>query len=201
MPLEKRVNWARIGSRVAGLALALGLAAGLAAQAVPANAAIAPASVSAHAAGGRAVAFRQAIAIPAGSRHVAGSAHGVAYSITTAKASPQTSPPCTLTVYDPYWYGGDNNNYVQASAYVICDERVSTISVTVALFSGETTYTLLGEATTTVDNTNGVFGVYNYEIYAYGYYLTCAIGAAGANLNYNVPEGCSFPATYISWLT
>jgi hypothetical protein len=196
MPLPKRVNWARIGNRVAGLALAVGLTAALAAQAVPASAATAPA----HAAGGRAVAFRQAIVIPAGSRHVAGSAHGVAYAITTAKASPQASPPCTLTVYDPYWYGGDNNNYVQASAFVECDETVTTVSVTVALFSGASPYPLLGEATTTVDNTSDVFGVYNYEIYAYGSYITCAIGAAGANLNYNVPESCS-PSTYISWLT
>ena len=146
MPLEKRVNWAGIGSRVAGLALALGLAAGLAAQAVPASAAIAPAPMSAHAAGGRAVAFRQAIVIPTGSRHVVGSADGVAYSITTAKASPQTSPPCTLTVYDPYWYGGSTGNYVQASAYVECDERVTTVSVTVALFSESRPILRMGEA-------------------------------------------------------
>ena len=39
-----------------------------------------------------------------------------------------------------------------------------------------------------------------HVISGFGYYTTCAIGAAGADLNYNAPEQCSAP-TYISWLT
>ena len=118
MPLDKQVRRAGRGSRAAGLALVLGLAAGFVAQAAPSERSHSRhATVCARPPGGRAVAFRQTIVIPAGSRRVAGSAQGVAYSITPAKVSPQTSPPCTLTVYNPYWFGESNaDNFVQASA-------------------------------------------------------------------------------------
>ena len=123
------------------------------------------------------------------------------YSITRTKASPQTSP-CTVTVYNPYWFAeGYNENYVQASAYVFCNTgRLSAISVTAILYSGVSPYTELGYATTTADNTNGVFGMYNYEIYQYGYYMSGGLGYAGSPVNQNVPERMS-PSTWISWPT
>lgn len=199
MSLIKQAR-ARKGSRAAGLAVVLGLVAGLVAQAVPSSAATAAPRLSAHAPGGRTVAFRKTIVIPAGSRHVAGSARGVAYAITRAKVSPQTSP-CTLTVYDPYWFAESNaDNFVQASAVLACDERVTTISVTPALYSGVSPYPLLGYATSTVDNTSEVFGEYNYQVYEFGYYISGAIGSAGSPLNYSAPEQYSSD-TYISWLT
>lgn len=149
---------------------------------------------------GRTVAFRRTVLVPAGSRSVAGSAPGVTYSITLANISSQTSP-CTLTTYNPYWFAESNaDNFVQASAYISCDERVAQISVTAALYSGVSPYSLLGDATTTADNTNGVFGVYNYQIYGYGYYITGAVGYAGSPLYYSAPEQYS-PITYISWPT
>jgi hypothetical protein len=174
--------------------------AGFVAQAIPSTGAAVAAPLSAHAPGGRAVAFRQAIIMPAGSQRVAGSTHGVSYSITRTKASQQTSP-CTLTVYDPYWFGSSPNNYVQASAYLFCNAgRLTQISVTAVLYSGVSPYSLLGYATTTADDTNGVFGVYNYQVYQYGYYITGGVGYAGSPLDQNIPEQTS-PDTWISWPT
>jgi hypothetical protein len=187
-------------SVMAILGAAMGCPAAHAATSITSTGAAAAAPLSAHAAGGRVVAFRQTIIIPAGSQQIAGSTHGVSYSITRAEASQQTSP-CSLTVYDPYWFGTDGENFVQASAYVICNTgRLTQISVTAGLYSGVSPYTLLGYATTTADETNGVFGVYNYQIYQYGYYITGGAGYAGSPLDQNVPEQTS-PDTWISWPT
>jgi hypothetical protein len=89
---------------------------------------------------------------------------------------------------------------VQASAFISCDETVTQITVLAALYSGVSPYSRLGYATTTADNTSDVFGVYNYEISGYGWYITGGVGAAGSPLNYTSPEGFS-PNTYISWPT
>jgi hypothetical protein len=140
---------------------------------------------------GATVAFRQTILIPARSRHIDGSAHGVGYSIAPAKASPQSSI-CTLTAYAPYWYDDYGvGNFVQGAAYISCAVQVSQLSVTVGVYYGISPYPLDGYATTTANNAYGVYGVENFPISQNGYYITGAVGTVGSPVNGSFPEATS----------
>lgn len=185
--------------RVGGACLAASLAAGLALTAAPgAEAAAAPAApLAAFAPLGRSVSHRAEIVIPAGARHVGGSADGVGYSLTPAVVSPRTSI-CTLTVYDPTWVQGyEESNNVLASAGISCEVEVAVASITVAVYFGVYPYPLQNYTTTTLDDVYSLVGTDLWPISESGYYIAAAVGSVGSPVSGSFSEVTS-DITYVT---